>query len=99
MPSMTPMMSAIRRLDSVICVMVLTICSTAAPPRAAASLALLAMSLAWRDDSALFSTVERISSIDAAVSCRLQACCSVRRLRSLLPLAISDVPVAICSLP
>ncbi|KAG1468030.1 hypothetical protein G6F57_012766 [Rhizopus arrhizus] len=49
----------------------------------------LANSLAWRACSAFWRTVEVSSSMDAAVSSKLAACCSVRRDKSPLPAAIS----------
>jgi hypothetical protein len=44
--------------------------------------------LAWRAVSADWLTVPVISSIDDAVSCRLDTVCSVRADRSWLPVAI-----------
>ncbi|MNN73297.1 hypothetical protein D3C81_1894050 [compost metagenome] len=70
-------------------VMVDTTCCTTSPPCEATDAAPMASWLAWRADSAFWRTVEVSSSIEAAVSSRLAACCSVRRDRSLLPLAIS----------
>jgi len=46
----------------------------------------------------LFFTVLEICSIEAAVCCRLLACSSVRWLRSALPEAICEEPVAMLSL-
>ena len=54
--------------------------------------------LAWRACSAFWRTVEVSSSIEAAVSSRLAACCSVRRDRSLLPEAISPAAELIARL-
>ena len=78
MPSITPMMSLILRLDWVIWAMVLTTCATTLPPLAATSLAELASCEAWRAVSALCRTVLLSSSIEAAVCCRLLAWASVR---------------------
>ncbi len=47
--------------------------------------------------SAFCRTVELSSSIDAAVSCSAEACCSVRALRSWLPWAICALAVATLS--
>src|SRR3989344_45601 len=44
--------------------------------------------------SAFWRTVEPSSSMDAAVCCKAEACCSVRAERSLLPEAISTLAVA-----
>ncbi|EDT37306.1 hypothetical protein BamMEX5DRAFT_6921 [Burkholderia ambifaria MEX-5] len=68
---------------------VVTTSLTACPPRPAASLADTAKRFACSAVSALLSTVAVISAIDAAVCCTLDAACSVRALRSLLPCAIS----------
>ncbi len=97
MPSITPMMSAILRLDAEIASMVCTTWPTAAPPCAAMSLAVPARRSASTAVAALLLTVELSCSIDAAVCCRLAACSSVRWLRSALPVAISCEPVAIDS--
>ena len=51
--------------------------------------------LAWRAVSALWRTVPVSCSIELAVCCRLLAACSVRALRSWLPLAISALAVRI----
>ncbi len=88
MPSITPMMSAILRLDSVICCMLVTTWPTTSPPRSAACAALAASWLAWRAVSADWVTVAVSSSMLAAVSSRLAAVCSVRADRSWLPVAI-----------
>jgi hypothetical protein len=48
--------------------------------------------LAWAALSALFFTVEVISSIEADVSSRLDACFSVRWLKFALPREISSAP-------
>ena len=93
MESITPVMSAILRELVVIWSMVLTTCDTTAPPRAATSAADEAKSLAWREASALCCTVLVSTSIDEAASSRLAAVCSVRWLRSWLPVAISVLAV------
>jgi len=62
-------------------------------PCSAWSRAACASWLAWAAFSALFLTAEVISSIDEAVSSRLEACFSVRWLRSALPREISSAPV------
>ena len=73
--------------------MVLTTWCTTVPPFCATCAALLASWLAWRAASALWRTVAVSSSMLLAVSCRLLAVCSVRWLRSWLPLAISLLAV------
>ncbi len=88
MPSITPMMSLMRRLLSVICCMECTTCCTTEPPRSAAWAAMPASWLAWRAVSDDCVTVEVSSSMLAAVSSRLAAVCSVRADRSWLPVAI-----------
>ena len=97
MPSITPMMSVILFELSVMPFIVATTCPTTSPPRAATVDAPSASSLARRAVSALSLTVAVSSSIDAAVCCRLLACSSVRWLRSALPLAICDEPMAMDS--
>jgi hypothetical protein len=92
------MMSVILRLASVMPAMVVTNAPTAWPPSAAQLLAASAIWLAWRVVSALACTVAVSCSMDAAVSCRLLACSSVRWLKSRLPVAICVVPVAMLSL-
>ncbi|MCY1174890.1 hypothetical protein D9M73_151050 [compost metagenome] len=89
MPSITPMMSAILRADSLIADMVSTTFCTTLPPSVATSEALPASELACRAFSALSFTVPVSSSMLDAVSSRLEACCSVRVDSSVLPLAIS----------
>ena len=69
--------------------MVLTTWATTLPPRAATSLAELASWLAVRAESAVWLTVPVSSAIEVATCCRLLAVCSVRVLRSVLPVAIS----------
>ncbi len=89
MPSMTEMMSAILR-DEVSMPLILSETWLASvPPCEATAAAPAANWLACRACSAFCLTVEVSSSIDAAVSSRLAACCSVRRARSSLPAAIS----------
>ncbi|MDT4857544.1 hypothetical protein FQZ97_919720 [compost metagenome] len=97
MPSITPMMSAMRRELSLMPFMVSTTLPTTLPPSiatfeafSASSLALLALSAVWR-------TVEPSCSIEAAVSCSEEACCSVRVDRSALPCAISPEATSTCS--
>ncbi|MNT28182.1 hypothetical protein D3C72_1638490 [compost metagenome] len=90
-------MSLILRDATLIWSMVVTTCETTTPPRPATSAAEEAKSLAWREDWALWPMVLVSSSIDEAASSRLAAVCSVRWLRSWLPLAIS--PLAVAMLP
>ncbi|MNV39265.1 hypothetical protein D3C71_1308380 [compost metagenome] len=97
MPSMTEMISAIFLDEVWIALMVVTTWPTTSPPCEATVCAPMASWLAWRACSAFWRTVEVSSSIEAAVSSRLAACCSVRRERSLLPVAIS--PAARLMLP
>ncbi|KAF1067654.1 MAG: hypothetical protein GAK45_01605 [Pseudomonas citronellolis] len=97
MPSMTPMMSAILRAESLIADMVPTTFCTTVPPWVATSEALTARALACRAFSALSFTVLVISSMLDAVSSRLDACCSVRVDSSELPLAISPAAVLMVS--
>ena len=78
-----------RRDDSAIPSMVPTTRSTASRPRWATLLASVARVLACTAASALCRTVARSSSMLAAISSRLEAVCSVRADRSLLPAAIS----------
>ncbi len=89
MPSITLMMSLMRWLLWVMSFMVCTTCPTTEPPRSATSAALDASWLAWRAASALCRTVAVSCSMLAAVSSRLLAVCSVRPLKSWLPIAIS----------
>ncbi|CAB3923996.1 hypothetical protein LMG1864_05651 [Achromobacter ruhlandii] len=99
MPSITDTISEIlRELAEMPCI-VLTTSATAEPPRSATSEALAASWLAWRALSAFCLTVEASSSIDAAVSSREAACCSVRLDRSVLPAEISRAPTLISSTP
>ncbi|KAG1439679.1 hypothetical protein G6F55_013673 [Rhizopus delemar] len=88
MPSITLMISAICRDEVSIAPIVATTWPTTLPPCEATLCAPIASWLAWRACSAFCRTVEVSSSIDAAVSSRLAACCSVRLDRSLLPEAI-----------
>ncbi len=97
MPSITPMMSAILRLDAEIASIVCTTAPTAEPPLAAMSLAEPASRSASTAVAALLLTVELSCSMEAAVCCRLAACASVRWLRSALPVATWLEPVAIDS--
>lgn len=89
MPSITEMMSPMRRDEASIPPIVSTTFPTTPPPCPATREAPLANSLAWRACSAFWCTVEVSSSMDAAVSSKLAACCSVRRDKSPLPAAIS----------
>ncbi len=89
MPSITEMISAMRLDEASIPAMVVTTRPTTSPPCEATCAALAASVLACTAWSAFWRTVEVSSSIEAAVSSRLAACCSVRRDRSLLPEAIS----------
>ncbi len=89
MPSMTLMMSAIFFEEVSMPLIVVTTWLTTSPPCEATEAAPTASWLAWRACSAFCLTVEVSSSIEAAVSSRLAACCSVRRDRSSLPVAIS----------
>ncbi|MCW0416594.1 hypothetical protein NB689_002348 [Xanthomonas sacchari] len=89
MPSMTLMMSAILRDEASMPFIFSETWLASAPPCEATEAAPAASWLAWRACSAFCLTVEVSSSIDAAVSSRLAACCSVRRDRSSLPAAIS----------
>jgi hypothetical protein len=88
MPSITPMMSEILWLLSLMLFMVSTTSATISPPWAATVEALTAIWLAWRALSAFWRTVELSSSMDAAVSSSALACSSVRPDRSWLPAAI-----------
>ncbi len=95
MPSITPMMSAIFLLLSLIPAMVSTTLPTTSPPLTAMSDALTASVLAWRALSAFCFTMEVSSSMLEAVSSSDEACCSVRCDRSALPAAICWVALAI----
>ncbi|MDT4880884.1 hypothetical protein FQZ97_1166850 [compost metagenome] len=77
--------------------MVVTTSATMVPPRRAMLAADSASWLAVRAASALWRTVLVSSSMLAAVSCRLDAVCSVRAERSWLPLAISTDAVVMLS--
>ncbi|CAM3513725.1 hypothetical protein ACAN107058_07830 [Paracidovorax anthurii] len=99
MESITPMMSEILSEEAAISCIVSTTRPTMVPPCSAACAARAASWLASRAVSELVLTVLLSSSIEAAVSSRLLACCSVRWLRSALPMAISAAPVAMFSLP
>ena len=97
MPSITLMMSAMRRELWLMSPMVVTTSPTTWPPRAATSAAEPASWLAWRAASADWRTVAVSSSMLCAVSARLLAVCSVRPDRSWLPLAISALAVVMLS--
>ena len=99
MPSMVPMMSLMRReLDS-ICCMTATTSPTTSPPLEADTRVALTRSLACCAELAVLATVPVSSSIEEAVSCRLEAVASVRADRSSLPVAISRVATLIVSVP
>ncbi len=89
MPSITPMMSAIFLDDELISSIVATTCETTVPPRRATCVAELASWLACAAASALWRTLPVSCDSELAVCCRLLAVCSVRWLRSWLPMAIS----------
>ncbi|MCW0414603.1 hypothetical protein NB689_000357 [Xanthomonas sacchari] len=97
MPSITPMMSPMRRDEDAMPSIVLTTWPTTLPPCTATAAAPAARRLACCAYSAFCLTVEVSSSIDAAVSSRLAACCSVRRDRSSLPAAISAAAASIAA--
>ncbi len=97
MPSITPMMSTMRRDEALITAIVSTTSCTTLPPRAATSAAPPASWLAWRALVAVRCTVSARPFIDTAVSSSDAACCSVRCERSLLPCAISVAPTAMVS--
>ncbi len=99
MPSMTPMMSAIFLDDELISSIVATTCETTAPPRRATCVAELASWLAWAAASALWRTLPVSCDSELAVCCRLLAVCSVRWLRSWLPVAISEDAVDTSCVP
>ena len=82
MPSITPVMSAIRRDAAVMPAMVCSTWPAILPPTAAAAWASLARSSARTLASALACTVVVSSSMVAAVSSSDAACNSVRRARS-----------------
>ena len=87
--SITEVMSAIlRELSWMPCMNATTFC-TCAPPCSASSLAWRASAWAWLALWLLAFTVWFRVSIDAAVCSSALACCSVRALRSCVPVAIS----------
>src|SRR5205814_293623 len=94
MLSITPMMSSILRLDAEIVCIVATTLPTTSPPCVATVRAEAASCAASCAVSALLRTVLESCSIEEAVCCRLEACCSVRSDRSALPVAIWPEPVA-----
>ena len=96
-PSITPMMSAMRRELSLISPIVVTTCPITEPPRCAVSAAELASWLAVSAASAVCRTVPVSCVSEAAACCRLDAVCSVRADRSMLPLAISALAVPMLS--
>ena len=77
--------------------MVSTTWPTTWPPLTATSAVETTSWLAWRAFSAFCLTVLVSSSIELAVSSRLEACDSVRLDRSALPVAISRVATAMVS--
>src|SRR5260221_3948106 len=95
--SITPMMSPILRELCWMLSIIVTTWSTASPPRLATAAAEVATSLAWPAFCAFWFTVAVISSMEAAVSSRLEACSSVREERSVLPAAICDDAVVTIS--
>mmetsp|Transcript_89887 Transcript_89887/g.250012 ORF Transcript_89887/g.250012 Transcript_89887/m.250012 type:complete len:202 (+) Transcript_89887:2082-2687(+) len=99
MPSITPMMSAMRRLACWMPAKVLTMPRMASPVRWTTSMASLAWRWALWTLLAVLCTVLLSSSIDAAVCCRLDAWASVRALRSWLPWAIWPLAVDTQSTP
>jgi len=90
-------MSAILREDALIWSIVLTTSDTTTPPRSATWLAFSASWLAWRVASAFMRTVSVSACIVAEVCSRLDAICSVRADRSLLPAATSLLDMAMLS--
>src|SRR5882724_12070241 len=82
MPSMVPMMSLIFLDDALMSCIVSITSEITAPPRAADSELPEATCAASRTLSAVFLTVDEISSIDEALCSRLAAVCSVRADRS-----------------
>ena len=99
MPSITPVMSAMRRELSEIALMVCTTPSTTSPPRNATAEACSTRRSAWLALLAFCCTVLVSSSIDAAVSSSEEACSSVRWDRSELPCAICEDAEAMLSQP
>ena len=97
MPSMTPMMSPILRELSRISNMVAAEALTISPPRSAISEADWPRWLARLALSVFCWAVAVNCSMLAAVSSRLEACCSVRTDRSLFPAEISLAAVEIIS--
>ena len=89
MPSMTALMSAIRRVDSEMPAIVATMVCTVAPPCTVAAAASADRRVACSAVSALWRTVPVSTSIEAAVCCSLLAWVSVRWRRSRLAEAIS----------
>ncbi len=99
MPSITPVMSAMRRELSEIALMVWTTPSTTSPPRTATLEAWLTSRSASLALLAFCCTVLVSCSIDAAVSSSDEACSSVRCDRSALPCAICEDAEAMLSQP
>ncbi len=94
MPSITLMMSAICRLDSLMPRMVSTTCRTTSPPCSATVEAPRASWLAICALSAFWRTVELSCSMEAAVCCSALAWLSVREDRSWLACAICPLAAA-----
>ena len=92
---MTPMISLICLDDLSMPVIAAIASRTTSPLLSASTLAVETMSRACLAPSAVFFTVTVISSSAAAVSSRLEACCSVRRDRSSAAVEISPVPARI----
>ena len=95
--SITPMIWLICCDDFSMPPMASTALRTTSPLFSASSLVLATTPRACVAPSAAFLTVAVISSSAAAVSSRLEACCSVRRERSLEAVEISCVPESIAS--
>ena len=89
MPSMMPVISAILVELSLMSCIVSTTWPTTALPFCATDEAFAASALPCCALSAFCFTVDVSSSMLDAVSCSEAACCSVRWLRSILPVAIS----------
>ncbi len=91
------MMSPIRLDDDWISSIVETTCETTSPPLRAIDVAELASWFAVRAESAVWRTLLLSCSIELAACCRLLAVCSVRWLKSRLPVAISALAVEMLS--
>ncbi|PAV66406.1 hypothetical protein WR25_15787 [Diploscapter pachys] len=93
MPSMTLMISAISSDDFSISLIAITARPTTVSLSVTSARAASTTLLVSRAAAAVVRTCEVISSIAAAVSSRLAACCSVRRDRSSEAVLISPEPV------